>query len=76
MGCIVVVMTRAQASENLAPASELGSAEGVELFDAAARRHLGMSGSEFLAAWDRGDFAGEPERIEAMSVAMLIPLVR
>ncbi|MGI8646993.1 MAG: hypothetical protein DLM55_08445 [Acidimicrobiales bacterium] len=70
-------MTTAHATENLVPnVQELSVEESAELFDAAARRHLGMSGSEFLVSWDQGRFAGEPECVEAMSVAMLIPLVR
>ncbi len=55
---------------------ELDLQQGRELFDEVARSELDMSGSEFLAAWDRGDFAGVPERPEVMSVAMLIPFAR
>jgi hypothetical protein len=70
-------MTTVHATENFVPTvQELSATEGAELFDEAARDELGMSGEEFLAAWDRGDFAGLPERPEVMSVAMLIPFVR
>ncbi|MGH3545435.1 MAG: hypothetical protein ACRDPW_05875 [Mycobacteriales bacterium] len=70
-------MTIAHATENFTPAvQELSAEEGVKLFDEVAHMKLGISGEEFLAAWDRGDFAGEPESVEAMSVAMLIPFVR
>ncbi len=69
-------MTTHTPESAVSEAQELSTQEGVELFDAAARRHLGMSGEEFLVARDRGHFAGEGESIEAMSVGMLIPLVR
>jgi hypothetical protein len=75
--CIVAAMTSMQASESfVSDVQELNPAEGVALFDAAAKRHLGISGPDFLAAWDGGEFAGEPERPEVISVATLIPLVR
>ncbi|MGH3545996.1 MAG: hypothetical protein ACRDPW_08750 [Mycobacteriales bacterium] len=70
-------MTTTHVTEESVPGvEELSAAEGAKIFDKVARRELGVSGSEFLAAWDRGDFAGEPENVEAMSVGMLIPLVR
>lgn len=44
-------MTTVHPPENYLPSvRELSVQEGVELFDAAARRHLAMSGEEFLAA--------------------------
>lgn len=50
--------------------------EGRAIFDAAARRHLSMSGDEFLQRWDAGEFADDPDRPEVIEVAMMIPLVR
>lgn len=50
--------------------------EGREIFDKAARRHLGISGEEFLRCWDAGEFADDPDRPEVIEVAMMIPLVR
>lgn len=55
---------------------EVSPKEGREIFDNAARRMLGMSGGEFLAAWDRGDFTDEEDRHEVSAVAMLIPFAR
>ncbi len=53
---------------------ELSPEQGRELVDKEARRRLGMSGDEFIAAWKEGRFAG-PERTDVMEVAMLLPLV-
>lgn len=54
---------------------EVSVQEGHALFDRIARRFLGLSGLEFLARWDRGDFA-EDDRPEVTHVAMLIPFGR
>jgi hypothetical protein len=54
---------------------ELTEVEGATLFDRAARRDLGITGAEFLARWDRGDYAGA-EDPAAEGVAMLIPFAR
>ena len=43
-----------------------------EMFDAAARRDLGMSGLEFAKRWDRGDYRDRDESDE-MFVAGLRP---
>lgn len=53
--------------------------EGLRLFDHQARKTLGISGEEFLARWDRGDFRGVADPTEARKVrrmAALIPGVR
>ena len=50
--------------------------EGLELLDRQARELLGMSGEEFVCAWDSGTFAKDPERPEVMRVAMLLPFAR
>lgn len=49
--------------------------QGREVFDRQARQHLGMSGEEFIRAWDAGEF-GERDDSDLMGVAMLLPLVR
>jgi hypothetical protein len=53
--------------------------EGRALFDYQARKTLGISGEEFLARWDAGefrDFADDAEGREIEALAMLIPFVR
>jgi hypothetical protein len=50
--------------------------EGRNLFDRLARRELGMSGEEFIRAWEAGVFDDDPDRPEVMRVAMLLPLAR
>jgi hypothetical protein len=55
---------------------EVTAKEGREIVDRAARRHLSMSGEEFLKAWDAGVFDDDPDRPEVMSVAMLLPFAR
>lgn len=49
--------------------------QGHTLFDGVARRFLGVSGAEFLAKWDRGDYE-EDDRPEVTHVVMLIPFGR
>lgn len=57
---------------------EVTPEEGRQLFDAEARRWLGMSGEEFLCAWDAGEIdPNDPERhSRIMHVVMLIPFAR
>jgi hypothetical protein len=57
---------------------EVSVAEGRRLFDEEARRALGMSGDEFLRAWDAGEIdPNEPGRHSAIvRVLMLLPFVR
>ncbi len=54
---------------------EMTPDEGRELLDAAARKHLNMSGAEFVAAWDAGRFA-EQDSLSVQRVAMLLPFGR
>ena len=46
------------------------------LLDEAARRHLGVSGEEFLAKWEAGEYDDDPDRPEVLRVSMLIPFGR
>ncbi|PJK19731.1 hypothetical protein [Mycolicibacterium goodii] len=57
---------------------ELNDSEAEALFDKAAQRHLHMSGKEFLARWDAGEYAGQDwDRHPGLAeVAMLIPFAR
>ncbi|MCX6023622.1 MAG: hypothetical protein NTZ05_18185 [Chloroflexi bacterium] len=55
---------------------ELTHEEGAALFDQRARQWLGMSGDEFVRAWDAGRFDDNADRTEVMHVAMLLPLVK
>jgi hypothetical protein len=64
------------ASTPEAEVQELTPEEGRALLDQAARYYLDMSAEEFLAAWDRGDFAAEPDRPEVARVAILLPFGR
>ena len=53
----------------------LSRGEGRKVFDRQARRHLRMSGAEFIRRWDAGEFK-ESDRPEVVQVAMLLPLGR
>jgi hypothetical protein len=46
--------------------------EGRAILDRAARRHLKMTGPEFVAAWKAGKFT-DTDRPEVVRVAMLLP---
>lgn len=54
---------------------ELTREEGRELFDRTARQYMGMSGEEFLRAWDAGEIKN-PDRPEVMRVVFAIPFAR
>jgi hypothetical protein len=47
--------------------------QAVEAFDKAARHYLGISGEQFVRAWESGEFE-ETDRPDVMRVAMLLPL--
>ncbi len=54
-------------------------AEGRALFDYQARKLMNVSGPEFLARWDAGEFrdiADTPGNLHIISLAMLIPFAR
>jgi hypothetical protein len=48
--------------------------ESREIFDRATHRYMRMSGDEFVAAWDAGEFE-DVERPEVAQVVMLLPVV-
>ncbi len=51
---------------------ELDAREGRELIDRQARRYLGMSGEDFVRAWERGEL--DPDHDPGVArVSMLIP---
>lgn len=55
---------------------ELSAEQGRTLFDKTARKLLSISGDEFLARWDRGDYEDEQENMAVTKIAMLIPFAR
>ena len=55
---------------------ELSRDEGRALFDRQARYHLGMSGDEFIRAWNAGEFDDDPDRPDVMRVVMLMGFAR
>lgn len=57
---------------------ELSSESARELFDAMALDRLGISGEEFLAAYDRGEFTGinPDDRAGLLDVLMALPYAR
>ena len=54
----------------------LTSREARQLFDREARRHLNMSGREFLRRWEAGKFDGQADTSAVRRVAMLLPFGR
>ena len=69
-------MTTQTSGDVVPEVHELSAEEGRELFDKTARRLLGLSGDEFLARWDSGDYRDERENMAVTKVAMLIPFAR
>jgi len=63
------------AATDISRIRELSAEEGRELLDRQARLRLGMSGEEFLRAWDAGEF-GDRHDSDLMGVAMMLPFVR
>lgn len=55
---------------------ELDESGAREVLDRQARRYLGMSGEDFISAWDAGRFRDDSDRPEVVRVAMLLPLGR
>ena len=54
----------------------LNRTAGRRLFDRQARRHLGISGKEFIQKWDAGTFNGTADNPKVIRVAMLLPFGR
>jgi len=63
------------ATTDTPPIRERSFEEGRELLDRQAHLRLGMSGEEFLRAWDAGEL-GHRDDSELMGVAMMLPCVR
>lgn len=54
----------------------LSTSAARRLFDREARRHLRMSGKEFLRRWETGKFDGQADTSAVRRVAMLLPFGR
>jgi hypothetical protein len=52
----------------------LTAEEGRALFERQAHRRLGMSGDEFIRAYEAGELADHPNQSDVEFVAFLIPL--
>ena len=52
----------------------LAPKEARELFDSLARRTCGMSGRDFVRAWNEGRFQEDDERPEIAELAVLMPM--
>ncbi len=50
--------------------------EGSAYFNQQAQHWLGISGDEFVKAWESGKFDDDPDRPGVMEVAILLPLVK
>ena len=68
-------MARVLDSE-LVPLEEITPEQGLVMLDEQARTRLGMTGEEFLRAWDSGQFQNGAESPEVTSVALLLPFAR
>lgn len=55
---------------------ELSPTEAREVLDGMASYYLGMSGEEFIRAWDAGEIVASRDRPEVIRVAMLAQLGR
>jgi hypothetical protein len=55
---------------------ELTDEQSWELFDRAARHYLDLSGEEFLARWESGQYGDPDAEPGVMSVVMLLPFAR
>ena len=49
---------------------------GKQLLDREARKYLGVSGEEFLSAWDEGAYKGKADTPEVMRLVEIIPFAR
>ncbi|MGB6058529.1 MAG: hypothetical protein WBF71_09705 [Microthrixaceae bacterium] len=55
---------------------EMDDEQWLEMLDDAARRNLGMSGSEFLAKYEAREFGDFDDDGDVMRVAALVPFDR
>lgn len=55
--------------------TEVSRDEGRRMFDRAAQEALGISGGDFLARWDAGEYEDNDDPM-VTRVAMLIPFAR
>ena len=55
---------------------ELTYEEGWVMFDEQARRRLGMSGEEFLAKYQAGEFGDPDADRRVMDMVFLLPFIR
>jgi hypothetical protein len=68
-------MSMATLEDDGVAVEHISDSDGAEIVDAAARHNLGMSGEDFMAAWEAGKFDGDSDRPEIVRVAMLLPLL-
>jgi hypothetical protein len=47
--------------------------ESLALVDEQARKHLGISGAEFIRKWDAGEFDDPDDKPHVMWIASLLP---
>ena len=71
-----MAIVRREATPDMVALHELTPEEEREIFQRQAMENLGMTGDEFIAAWDAGKFDDNPDRPEVISVVMLLPLAR
>ena len=55
---------------------ELTPEEARKLFDQEARRNFGISGEEFIKAWESGQFDDEPDQPDLMNLVMMLPTIK
>lgn len=54
----------------------ISQSEGERMLDSAARKYLGMTGAEFVRAWELHAFGEDPDSVPGvMRVAGLLPLL-
>jgi hypothetical protein len=68
-------MAATEPSTTTDPPAELPAELGVALFDQESRRVTGISGDEFSARWDSGEFRDIEDKPEGRELAYLILLI-
>jgi hypothetical protein len=72
-------MALPKTTESLEPQLVLSIEEGRQIFEDAVQATLGISGDEFLARWDAGEYDDLPDTPEGWPVlrlSFLLPLAR